>query len=383
MRILYIISSLHHAAGMERVTMNKVYYFSRLPNYTITILTLDQNHRPYFFTPPPNVKIVDLNINFSEYETKNIIFKIVSFIKKKRLFKKRLTKYLNENPQDIVISLVLKSCDFLYKMNDGSKKIIEHHFSRKYGTQFSSELNRSKFSTFIYKLREIYEYKHLQLVDKFVVLTQEDASLWGKNFKNLCVIPNSITKTDITTTPSLENKIVIAVGRLEPQKGFDILINIWKNIIPSHEGWELHIYGEGSKKQALESQIQQNGLGNSIKLFPPTHQIHKKIQDASIFTLTSRFEGLPMVLLESMSLGIPCIAFKCKCGPSDIINDNIDGFLIEEGNIAEFSKKLAFLMDNQEERIRISNNALINIQRFSEERVMQQWLNLFNNVTKK
>jgi hypothetical protein len=382
MRILYIISSLHHAAGMERVTMNKVYYLSQLPNYTITILTLDQNHRPYFFTPPPNVKIVDLNINFSEYETKGIISKIISFIRKKKLLKKRLEEFLKENPQDIVISLVLKSSDFLYKINDGSKKIIEHHFSREYGTQFSSELNRGKFSTFIYKIREKYEYKHLQLVDKFVVLTQEDAQLWGKNFRNLCVIPNSITKTDITSTPILENKIVIAVGRLEPQKGFDILINIWKDIIPSHKGWELHIYGEGSKKQPLESQIKQNGLENSIKIFPPTHQIHKKIQNASIFTLTSRFEGLPMVLLESMSLGIPCIAFKCKCGPSDIINDNIDGFLIEEGNITEFSKKLAYLMDSKKERMRISKNALINIQRFSEEKVMQQWLNLFNDITK-
>lgn len=381
MKILYIISSLHNSAGMERVTVQKLCYLSQLNNYEVSVLTTDQNNRPYFYELPSNIKTYDLGINFYKYNNKPIILKLFYFLKKQILFKKRLKRFLYQNPQDIVISLILKSVDFIGKIDDGSKKIVEHHFSREYSSYFSKAFHRNKISTYIYNIRGKIEYKKIQTIDKFIVLTNEDANNW-KGLDNICVIPNSIPTIKLKKS-ELNNKIVIAVGRLEYQKGFDILLEIWEETIKRHPDWQLHIYGNGTLKTELLNQIKRLNITNSVKIFDPTNKIYKKLQESSIFVLTSRFEGLPMVLLEAMNLGLPCISFKCKCGPKDVITNNIDGFLVEENNKKEFINKLDILMSDNNRRKLMGKQAHINIQRFSEEKIMSKWINLFNQLLQK
>ncbi len=378
MKLTYIITGMFNSAGMERVVANKANYFAT-HGHDVSIITTDQNGRPYFYNINPLVKHIDLAINYFEYNTKSIIFKPFLFFYKTHLFKQRLTAELFKERPDVVISLSLKSVDFLYKIHDGSTKIVEHHFSKFYAQQFSDTFNRKKFSRFIYNLRGKIESYYLKKYDHFVVLTQEDANLWGTKFKNLTVIPNSLSFIP-TTTSSCKKEIVVAIGRLDYQKGFDQLIQIWNTAyLP---GWELHIYGNGQERAFLQKLIEQSPTHKSIKLFAATNQVETVLNNSSIYALTSRFEGFPMILLEAMSYGLPVVAMDCKCGPREIITHYSDGFLIEEQALEAFAEKLRLLMQNESLRQRMGAKASHNILRFSEDTIMDEWNTLFTHSTK-
>ena len=130
----------------------------------------------------------------------------------------------------------------------------------------------------------------------------------------------------------LDSHIILNVGRLTPDKRQDLLIQAWyKN---KHKNdWKLWIVGDGEKKNELQLQIESLGLSNSVELLPATKNIDSIYRQASFFAFSSRFEGFGLVLLEAMSYGIPCLAFDCPSGPRDIIDDGINGFLVDNGNI--------------------------------------------------
>lgn len=382
MNIVYIIEGMFNSAGMERVVANKAIYFSKQAGYKVTVITTDKKNRPYYYKLPENVTCIDLDINFRDYQHYFILIRIFCYLYKSFIFRKRLAKFLHTSKPDVVISLLLRSTDFLYKIKDGSAKVIEHHFSRNYSEMFSVAQNRSPLSEFVYKRRGKMEESYLKKYEKFVVLTNEDAALWGNDFKNITVIPNSISfQTEKKSDP--ENKIVLAIGRLEYQKGFDTLLEIWSQVYQNNPEWQLHIYGNGQEKETLLSIIQQKGMSKNVFIFPPTKNIEQALLSGSIYVMTSRFEGFPMILLEAMECGLPCISFTCKCGPRDIISDGEDGYLIEENNIDLFAEKLNELIQNKYLRELMGNNAKQNIQRFSEKEVMRKWEDLFHQLINK
>jgi len=372
---------MFNSAGMERVVANKATYFSKQAGYKVFVITTDQKNRPYYYELPQEVTCIDLDINFRDYQHYFILIRIFSYLYKSFIFKKRLAKFLISSKPDVVVSLLLRSSDFLYKIKDGSAKIIEHHFSHNYSELFSVAQNRDPLSRFVYNWRGKMDRFHLKKYEKFVVLTKEDASLWGNDFKNITIIPNSISfQTEKTSNP--ENEIVLAIGRLEYQKGFDILLEIWERIYHNNPNWQLHIYGDGQDKEKLLSIIRQKMMTESVRIFPPTKNIEQVLLSGSIYAMSSRFEGFPMILLEAMECGLPCVSFACKCGPRDIILDSEDGCLIDAYNVEFFAKKLNELMQKKELRSLMGNKAKQNVQRFSESKVMKKWEDLFLQLTK-
>ena len=198
---------------------------------------------------------------------------------------------------------------------------------------------------------------------------------------NVVVIPNPLTFSPHLQS-SCSSKQIIAVGRYEKQKGFDILIKAWEQIVSKHDGWVLKIYGDGPLRNVLQQQIQESNLFSSCFLEYPTSQIEEKYAESSIFVLSSRYEGFGLVLVEAMSCGLPVVSFDCPCGPKDIISDSEDGFLVKTGNTEELACRLSYLMQHEDRRIRMGKKASVNIQRYRIEHVALVWKDLFENLLK-
>lgn len=175
-------------------------------------------------------------------------------------------------------------------------------------------------------------------------------------------------------------RIVLAAGRLEAQKGFDLLIDAFARTADAHFDWVLLILGEGTERPRLEAQIA--GLGLSARVFLPgfvsnPHSIMKK---SDIFVLSSRFEGMPNALLEAMASGLPCVSFDCPNGPAEIIRDGIDGILVPREKINGLAKAIIRLMQVPELRQRLGAAARESIKRFNVDAVLGDWDTLFRSI---
>lgn len=378
-RLAYCIPSLDHSGGMERVLTTKANYLAEILNYDVNIIiTDDKGTKPYFpLSEKINVIQLDINIdNLWQYPTWKRLY---LYHKKMKEYKRKLDICLCTLKPDITISLLRREINFLCDIKDGSAKIGEIHFGRyKYREANFGFLPNiaNKWITNRWMAQLDNKIKRL---DRFVVLTHEDATYW-KGLSNLMVIPNPITihnehSSDCTA------KRAIAVGRYTYQKGFDMLLFTWKEIYKKHPDWRLHIYGSGNRDEYIKL-TKKLGIESAVFCEGPVNNIEEKYLNSSIFILSSRFEGFGLVLAEAMSLGLASVAFSCPCGPKDIISNNIDGLLCENGNTNELASKICKLIENNQLRKDIGQKAATNIQRFSLENIMHQWDVLFEDIYK-
>lgn len=376
MKIAYCHCSLYNPGGMERVLLNKVSWIQRhYPDAEIVVVTTDQQGRPPFYGFPAGVRLVDLGINYSLDNDKPVYNRIISYLRKRRLHRSRLTELLMTERPDITISLYPSESSFIPDINDGSKKVLELHFNRYFRLQYG----RKGLLGLIDRYRSYRDVALARRFDRFVVLTDEDCTYWGK-MPNLEVIPNAALPMPVKS--DCMNKRVIAVGRLDFQKGFDRLINAWTIVKrnPVSEGWCLDIFGQGEWNEMLLNMVKDNELLESVHINPPTGNISKEYASSSILAMTSHYEGFPMVMIEGMSAGLPVVTFDFKCGPRDIIINNENGLIVKQDNIAAFAQGLLSLMKDDSKRIGMGKNAMGVVGRYSEDKVMAQWMNLFNEL---
>lgn len=376
MKIAYCIAGTRHSGGMERVLANKANYLVG-HGYEVVIITTDQHNAPSFFPLDEKIKCYDLGINYEENNGRSFFNKLIHYPGKQWRHKKRLTDLLKKEKPDITISMFCNDVSFLPHIKDGSKKILEIHFSKYKRIQYGRKG--------LWKLADRWlsrqDEKWVRRFDKFVVLTEEDRRYWG-NLNNITVIPNARTFTP-SQTADMENKKVIAVGRYTYQKGFERLIEAWHLIASDFPDWKLEIVGDGEQRAMLKERAARYGIGNSVELVPANNEIEKHYLSSSVYAMTSRYEGLPMVLLEAQAFGLPIISFNCKCGPSDVVDNGKNGFLVEEGNIPAFALQLRKVMADVELRKEMSRNALEASKKFSVEPVMSHWMQLFESLTEK
>ena len=376
MKIVYCIAGTRHPGGMERVLANKANWLVE-NGYDIVIVTTDQCGMSPFFPLDERIRCIDLNVNYEENNGKSFADKLLHYPLKQYRHKKRLAAVLKRERPDVTVSMFCNDAGFITRLDDGSKKVLEIHFSKFKRLQYGRKG--------LWRLADLWRSKQdektVRRFDKFVVLTEEDKGYWG-NFPNITVIPNS--NTFVTDQIALlENKKVIAVGRYTYQKGFERLIKAWKMLVSQFPDWKLDIIGEGEEHEALQKLIDSYRLEKQVTLVHPTQQIERVYRNASLLVLPSRYEGLPMVLLEAQAFGLPIVAFACKCGPKDIVSDQETGILVAEGDIEGLAKGMSTVMGNEALRKQMGVKAKAASLRYDEDVIMKKWMDLFYQLTTK
>lgn len=379
MKLIYCTHSTYNPGGMERVLLNKVTYLSQLPGWEVAVVTTDQNQRSPFYPFPEKVRMTDLGINYSEDNGKGAWKKITGYLRKRKEHKRKLTALLLKEKPDIVVSLYPSESSFIPDIKDGSKKVLELHYCKFFRLQYG----RKGLLGWIDKLRTRQDEQIVRRFDKFVVLTNEDRGYWG-NLPNIEVIPNAAMHVSDTYSDVM-NKRVIAVGRLDYQKGFDRLIQAWQLV--QHTGkftdWKLDIFGQGEWQEMLQQMIDKAELQNTVCLNRPTKQIGEEYVKSDMLVMSSNYEGFPMVMIEAMACGLPVVSFDYKCGPKDIIQSGINGLLVPNGDIQALADAMMKVMEDEAYRKMLSLNARKVVDTYSEQAVMSQWIRLFTSITAK
>ena len=373
MKIIYCIAGTCHSGGMERVLANKANYLAR-HGYEVVIVTTDQRGLPPFFPLDGQIRCIDLGINYEENNGKSFANKLLHYPLKQYRHKKRLAAILEQEKPDVTISMFCNDAGFITRINDGSKKVLEIHFSKFKRLQY----NRKGLWRLADLWRSKQDEKTVRRFDKFVVLTEEDKGYWG-NLPNITVIPNANTFAT-SQAAALENKKVIAIGRYTYQKGFERLIEAWNILSPGFPGWKLDIIGNGEERDKLQDLIHAYHLDGQVTLVSPTKSIDKVYLDASLLAMSSRYEGLPMVLLEAQAFGLPIVSFACKCGPKDIVANGETGFLVEENDIEGLARQLVKVMKDKNLRKQMGRKAKEASLRYAEDAVMAKWTALFDSL---
>lgn len=373
-KLVYCIGGTYNSGGMERVLTNKANWLAS-HGYDITIITTEQRGRKAFFSLHPAIHQIDLGINYQGKQSP--LAKAFAYPFKLLKHKRALSSHLLAIKPDIVVSLFDNGSSIIPKIHDGSKKILEVHFSRFKRKQYQ----RKGFLKLIDTLLSYQDLNTAKSYDHFVVLTEEDKGYWGLK-QNISVIPNALNPDFSTNQHHNINKAhkIIAIGRLAYQKNFSELIHLFSRVHQEAPDWTLEIIGNGPDKSRLQKLINTLHLQDKVTLTPATPYIQAKYLDASIYAMTSRYEGLPMVLLEAQAYGLPIISYDCKCGPKDIISDEVNGFIIPMKNHELFAQRLLTLMQDQSLRERMSIQSVIASRRYDEELIMNQWITLFEEL---
>ncbi|MFA7044022.1 MAG: glycosyltransferase family 4 protein [Bacteroidales bacterium] len=378
MRLIYIYPSLTTVGGADRVIVDKANYFAEKCGYEVYIVTAHQNGQPSFFPLSEKVKHIDLGVNFNEQYRHSFFVRGFIYLKLLRIYKKKLSNVLNELKADFTLTTISRDIDFLHSIKDGSIKIAESHAPKQYVRNLHLMQNRN----FLYQISGKIWIKKLEKAAKkfaaFVVLTQKDADSWS-GVRSSTIIPNSLPFFPQQES-NCKGKQIISVGRLYAEKGYDRLIEAWEIVAPKYPDWKINIYGNGELRGYLTELINKKGLSDSLILKDPVNNIIDKYVESSFYVMSSRFEGFGMVLIEAMACGLPVISFDCPMGPSNIINNNEDGFLVKDGDIQQFAEKICYLIDHEGIRIQMGQKARENVKRYNQETIMQKWIELFQSL---
>jgi glycosyltransferase involved in cell wall biosynthesis len=219
-------------------------------------------------------------------------------------------------------------------------------------------------------------------LDVLVTLTEQDRDAYAELLRGstrLESIPNT-SRALAGPEPELTAPVVVAVGRLAPQKGFDVLIDAFGEAVANHRDWSLRIFGGGALHGELQALIDERGLTQHVQLAGPTNDVGAELARASIFALSSRREGFPLVLLEAMSKGMAVVSFDCPTGPREVIEDHTNGILVDHGDTAAFAAALQELMGDEALRKRLGAAAAATARRYTMDVIGPRWEELIADL---
>ena len=375
-KIVYCTPSIYIPGGIERVLTTKANYLAEVAGYDVYIVLTDGKGKTPYYPLSPKVNLIQLDINFEELWHLSFLKKIIIYLSKQRIYKKRLKSTLMSLKPDITVSLLRREINFLTSIKDGSKKVGEIHVNREHYRNF--EKDKDNFIKRIFaSLWQKQLTNKLNQLDKFIVLTEDDRKAW-KELNKVEVIPNPLSEYP-QKKASLDMKQIISVGRYSYEKGFEMLIKTWKIVNQKHPDWTLNIYGSGNVEN-LTPLIQKAKLENSIIPHNPITNISSAYLDSSIYVCSSRFEGFGMTLIEAMSCGLPCVSFDCPHGPRNIITDSLNGYLVESENIEALAERICHLIENKELRKNMGKSTSSSVLKYNINIIGQQWNKLFSTL---
>lgn len=344
-KIILTVSDITTFGGVQRVVAN---LSSLLANYyDVTVVSFYKKNKAIPYQMDKRV-IVDYINDSEEFSGKGFLQKLYY----KNLAKIICSLTIYRKYKDV--TCIVASCwDFF------------PHFKHSH----------TKYIKFIHLNFQRYS-KRNNLFDSLVILSPAEIHVWRKYHSDVNVIPNFIANV-ASSCATYANKQILAVGRFEHQKGFLRLVEIYAKIAYQFPDWQLRIVGDGSQKAEIINKIAELKVSDFIQLADFTDEIEPEYVNASIYAMTSYFEGFPMVLLEASSYGLPMVAFDVKTGPRDIIVDGVNGYLIPDGDVELYVDALSKLMTNLDLRVNFGNSARENLtQHFSGSVIGEKWRQL-------
>ena len=375
MKLLFHLASTAVFGGSVRVLYNKVRWLVDRGGYEIVIVTTDQHGGQPYFDFPASVKMIDLGINYWDDYSKNPLARTWLTLRKQRMHRRKLAEVLRQERPDITFVHYPTEAWVAADIRDGSPKVMEFHTSRYFRLQETPQgLHR-----LVARYRSRQDRQRAKRFSTVVVLTEEDREQWG--LPGLRVIPNAAPQVNVAADPG-RSRTVIAVGRLIPLKRFDQLLEAWA-MLPAElrSCWQLKIFGDGHLEEPLKQQALSLGIGDSVQILPSTGDIYTEYANAALLTMTSQYEGLSMVMLEALSVGLPMVSYSFKCGPRDLIDDGENGYIVPLGDVKALSAAMQKLMRDDALRDRMSRAARRKAEAFQEARIMEKWEALFHELT--
>ena len=381
MKILFVIDKMQNYAGIERILSCKMNYISEQTPHNVFLTTYDQQSKDLPFQLNKDISYIPIHVPMPLREKISFCSWIKDYLHTRNQFKCQFRTLLNNIRPNIVICTVysFQVLDIIINLchKQGVKIIMESH-TKGETVMMAHKFNYNRHLHKLFLVRDYHIMKSLRHCSCVVTLTRQDVPFWQRYTQRIEVIPNMLT---ISPKMVLDYgaKRVISAGRYMSEKGFDRLLKAWDLIIKKHCDWELYIFGNGDTKPYQEI-ANQLDLGESVHFMPATENIAEEFAKSSIYIMSSRYEGFGLVLAEAMSCGLPCVSFDCPYGPREIITNGEDGLLAEDGVIEDLAKKLEQLMSNEELRIKMGAKAIQNISRYKPDKIMVQWINLFNSI---
>lgn len=283
----------------------------------------------------------------------------------------KLKKYLNENNIDVLISITagVNTIAVLATWHMKTKMIYAEH---------SNLLNQTYG-----KKHQFRQWIGAKAADRVVTLTEADRAAFINKYgvdEKCSSIYNWYDGKMMSDAYDDKSRKIITVGRLVSVKGYDRLIRVATKVLKKYPTWIWEIYGQGPMKKELEALIKENELEKNVFLKGNRPDIMELYKEYAFFVMTSYYEGLPLVLLEAKSNLLPVVSFDCPTGPSEMITNGYDGFLIENGNIEEMVKCINMLIEDIELRKKLSRNSTSILTNFKREKIAGQWVKLINKL---
>ena len=379
MKIYYIYTAIVTKGGADRVIVEKANWLAE-HGHEIAIVTDTQLGREPAFPLSPKVRLIDLAIDFSKEYGHSFSVRIWMYYKLMHQYRKKMKALLIQDRPDIIISTLGRDISFITKIKDGSIKIGEALTTKHFIRNFHLLEEKNILFKYLTKYFRWNMDRQVRKLDALVVLTNQDKKDW-EHLLPVYVIPNSFPF--YPEYPSTcENKQAIIVGRYNSAKGYNYLIDAWREVHKSYPEWIINIFGSGEYEDKVRKQINDYGLQDIVIMNNPTDTIMEEYLKSSIYVMSSVFEGFAMVLLEAMACGLPCVSFDCPYGPRNVITDGEDGFLVDYLNSKALADSICKLIENEALRKQMGKNGRNNVLRYSRENIMPQWISLFESITK-
>ncbi len=364
MRVVYCIAGLWPSGGTERVVTTKMNWLAGPGGCEVHVVMHD-GRRDEFFPLSAAVK--------RHYVAEG---------GSRRAYRRELTGLLMRLRADVVICTGGDELSFLWKLHDGSKKILEFHYTRNFLVNFVRGIRHIKFRRLhllkVWLMQKRIAY-YARRYDRIVGLTERDVHLWGDPV-NMTYIYNPLSfRSERKSTTA--NKEIIAVGSFTPAKGMDQLVEAFGRIAHRHADWHLSLYGQGQDYGLLQELIEKYDIRKQVSVNEPYPHIGEKLTEAGIYAFPSRSDGFGLVITEAMECGLPCVAMDCECGPREIVSPRT-GLLVPPQDIDAFAAALERLMTDAPLRRRMGAAAQREVARFYPENIMPQWLRLFETLIK-
>lgn len=372
---------LHHAnvcrGGIERMLCARANLLAEQNGYDVMMLTYEQNGEKYPYALSPKVKCIDLGVRLYTAYKSPLTIRYFRKLHLRRQLSHAIRSFLELYQPDIIVCTDKDANELnaLSRVRLSERIIIEAHTGMiDHWIQVRRTTNVVR--RFIAKFDMYRLQRAVSRFDVLIALTEDDANCWNPYVKTV-VIPNFYScqpkrNVDFVT----EKKRVISVGRLNYQKGQDLLLQAWAIVEIGHPDWHLDIFGDGEEWESLHVQISGLRLRNVV-IHPSTTDIYNEYVQSDFLVCSSRWESFGLIIIEAMSCGIPVVSFDCDNGPRNIITDAEDGLLAKNGSIEDLAAKMIQMIEQPSKRQQMGTKALRNVERFEEDVVFKKYLELY------